>query len=37
MALGISVTSKPPSMHAQMSVVNTLIGFLGFIPKASVN
>ncbi|RWB38341.1 MAG: transcriptional regulator [Mesorhizobium sp.] len=24
-------------MHAQMSVVNTLISILGFIPKASVN
>ncbi|RWC37734.1 MAG: transcriptional regulator [Mesorhizobium sp.] len=24
-------------MHAQMSVVNTLISILGYIPKASVN
>ncbi len=24
-------------MHAQMSVVNTLIGILGYIPKVSVN
>lgn len=24
-------------MHAQMSVVNTLVGLLGYIPKVSVN